>query len=159
MKEKKEVYLSGAMGCYAPDDPYPEKWREEVEKLINVPVIGDCQPGLECFNPTKFYNYGAHKEKTQREIMLYEFQRIENESDILLVNLKDLNKSIGTSDEILLAWRLNKPVIGFYEECPLEEELPDRIHPFKLCQISRIECGAGALKRAVDYVREYYGKV
>lgn len=148
----KEVFLSGAMGCYDPSNSYPYEWREFAKEEINGGILG-----LTCFNPMDYYNYKVRNEKTQKEIMLFEFQRIAYDSDILLVNLQDLDKSLGTSDEILLAWKLNKPVVGFLEGCT-EEDLSKIVHPFKLEQISRIECGEGALTKALTYLENYYGE-
>ena len=82
--------------------------------------------------------------------MLYELNT-HQDSKIMLVNLKDLDKSIGTSDEILFAYLNRIPIIGFYEN----ENLSD-IHPWKMEQINRIETGKDALLNAMNYIVNYY---
>ena len=78
--------------------------------------------------------------------------RMVRESDIVLVNLKDLHNSLGTSDEILYAFIKGKPVIGF-----LEDEVDyENVHPWKIEQIDRIETGKDAMKNAIDYIYRYY---
>ena len=38
-----------------------------------------------------------------------------------------------------------------------DETLIDTIHPWKYCQIDRIEVGKGAQERAMEYIKNYYG--
>ena len=51
------------------------------------------------------------------------------------------------------AWLNDIPIVGFLED----ETLIDTIHPWKYCQIDRIETGKGALERAMEYIKNYYG--
>ena len=137
---KKIIYLSGAMGCYG-DNPYPEIWRTYAEYCLEA----EC---LTTFNPTKFFTYLSNA--TEKEIMRYELNKI-RESSVILVNLKDLDKSLGTSDEILLAYLNNIPVIGFDETC---DEVS--VHPWKNEQIDKIFTGSNAIDKAAEYIKLYY---
>ncbi len=83
--------------------------------------------------------------------MRYEFNVLSG-CDCVLVDLKNLEKSIGTSDEILLSYLRGIPVIGFYEGV----DNIDSIHPWKVEQIDRIETGKDALQNAIDYILNYY---
>lgn len=74
------------------------------------------------------------------------------ESDIIIVNLKDLHSSLGTSDEILYAFIRGNTVVGFIDD---ESELKN-IHPWKMEQIDRIETCKDAMKRVIDYIYRYY---
>ena len=76
----------------------------------------------------------------------------------MLVNLKDIRQSVGSCDEIFYAYMLDKPIIGFIEEDITGEELIEYVHEWKFEQIDRIEVGQEALKRACDYIRNYYSQ-
>ena len=80
------------------------------------------------------------------------------EADLVLVNLKDLDKSLGTSDEIFYAYMRGIPVIGFLEtEDELSEtEVQETVHPWKYEQIDRIETGEDAMAKAITYIIGYY---
>lgn len=143
---KKRVYLAGALGCYPSTERYPYRWRDNA--VDSIELYCDMIP----FDPTSYYNYHSNNHQSEREIMKYELRMIEK-SDIVLVNLKDLDKSLGTSDEILYAYLHNIPVIGFFEgdvkEC--------KVHPWKNEQIDRIETGRNAMYNAIEYINTYYG--
>lgn len=135
----KKVYLAGAMGCYS-DDTYPKQWRSEVGIYLSD-YFG-------IINPTLYYNYGSNEHKTEKEVMRFDMRKV-LESDIVLVNLKDLDKSLGTSDEILLAYLNGIPVVGFTDDST-------KIHSWKYEQIDRIEDGNEALKNACSYLIDFY---
>ena len=84
--------------------------------------------------------------------MRFDLRKVK-ESRVVLVNLESLDKSLGTSDEILYAYLNDVPVIGFLED----ESLINTVHEWKLCQIDRIETGNGAQERAMEYIKNYYG--
>ena len=151
---RKTVYLAGAMGCYGTENPYPIKWRKEAIALFNL-----RSDGFKIIDPTEFYEYGRSKHNNEKEVMRFDLRSAIN-SDVLLVNLKDLDKSIGTSDEIFYAYLHNKPIIGFMKTdgSKLDEyESKKLLHPWKYEQIDRIETGYYALENAVNYIVDYYG--
>ena len=140
---KKQVYLAGALSCYEPGDDYPYKWRIKAKDLLGE--------DFKVFDPSGYYTENATSDY-EREIMKYEL-RMTKKSEVVLVNLKDLNKSVGTNDEILYAYLNNIPVVGFLEN---ENEL-SKIHPWKRCeQIDRIYYGKYGLENAVEYIKEFY---
>ena len=65
--------------------------------------------------------------------MRFDLRKVK-ESRVVLVNLEDLYRSLGTSDEIMYAWLNDIPVIGFLED----EFLLNTVHEWKICQIDRI---------------------
>ena len=144
----KVVYLAGAMSCYFDTDQhnYPKQWREDAKKYVKQ-LYDDITLVL----PTDFYEIGKNYHQTEKEVMRFDLRMI-RESDIVLVNLKDLHSSLGTSDEILYAFISGKPVIGFIED---KEEVKN-IHHWKIEQIDRIESGKSAMERAIDYIYRYY---
>lgn len=77
-------------------------------------------------------------------------------SDVILVNLNNIRRSIGTCIEIYEAFRSDIPVIGFIdEELPIEAMI-DLIHPWIYYCVDRIETGKGSMLSACQYIKEYY---
>ena len=141
---KTKVYLCGAMGCYKDKPEIGEKWRLDAEKYFS-----SLTDDVTCVNPALLYKYNANWHHKESEIMRYEL-RLVGKCDVVLANLKDLDKSVGSCDEILYAYLHNIPVIGFTEEDIFT-------HPWKEEQIERIEKGDGAMHRAIHYIVGYYG--
>lgn len=153
MSDKKKVYLAGAIGCYGYNSEIPMEWRKEAEEYFKSRSVD-----FVCINPTNYYEYGKEYHNTEREVMRFDMRKVK-ESDVILVNLADLDKSLGTSDEIIYAWLHNIPIIGFlktkdeYMECQVQAV----IHPWKYEQVDRIETGQYAMEEAIDYILNYYG--
>lgn len=148
----KKIYLAGCIGEYYKDGKdrnYPEKWRKEV-----VEWFEKHSDSFYCLDPMDFYRYDCNRHQSESEVMRFDL-RLVREADIILVNLKDLDKSLGTSDEIFYAFINRKPVIGFYE---VDENVDVKtlIHPWKVEEIDRIEYGKDAMQKAIRYVRDFY---
>lgn len=144
-KNKRIIYLVGAMSCYGYNGEYPKKWRKEVEEYFEK-----YSDSFVCISPTDYYEIGKDYHKSEREVMRFDLRKV-RESDIVLVNLKDLDKSVGTSDEILYAFIRGIPVIGF-----TENESVENIHPWKIEQLDRIETGTNAMQKVMEYIKNYY---
>lgn len=144
----RDIYLAGAMSCYFNTDQhdYPKQWREDAKKYVKK-----LYDDITLVSPTDYFEIGKNYHQSDTEVMRFDLRMV-RESDIVLVNLKDLHTSLGTSDEILYAFISGKPVIGFLED---ESEVKN-IHPWKLEQIDRIETGKDSMKRAIDYIYRYY---
>lgn len=144
----KIIYLAGAMSCYYNTDKhnYPKQWRENVKELVK-----EFYDGITVISPTDYYEIGENYHKSESETMRFDLRKI-RESDVVLVNLKDLHTSLGTSDEIFYAFISGKPVIGFIED---ETKYKD-IHTWKIEQIDRIETGKDAIKNSLSYIYKYY---
>lgn len=142
------VYLAGAMSCYfnTEQHDYPKQWREDAKEYVKK-----LYDDIILVSPTDFYEIGKNYHKSETEVMRFDLRMV-RESDIVLVNLKDLHSSLGTSDEILYAFIRGNTVIGFIDD---ESELKN-IHPWKIEQIDRIETGKDSMKRAIDYIYRYY---
>lgn len=142
-------YLAGAMSCYHEEKNYEKatKWREKAEEFFE-----NYSNTIRCINPVRFYSLDRCDYTNIFEPMRFDLRKVK-ESRVVLVNLEDLHRSLGTSDEIMYAWLNDIPVIGFMED----ENLIDTVHDWKICQIDRIEVGEGAQDRAMQYIRNYYG--
>lgn len=145
---KRNVYLAGAMSCYFNTEQcnYPKQWREDAKKYVK-----GFYDDITIISPTDYFEIGKNYHKSEFEVMRFDFRMV-READIILVNLKDLEKSLGTSDEILYAFISGKPVIGFLED---DSDIKS-IHPWKVEQIDRIETGKNSMKIAIDYIYRYY---
>ncbi len=144
----KNLYLAGAMSCYfnTNQHDYPKKWRNEAKEYVKK-----LYEGITLISPTDYYEIGKKYHKSDAEVMRFDLRMV-RESDVVLVNLKDLHTSLGTADEIFYAFISGKPIIGFIEN---ESEV-NNIHPWKMEQIDRIETGKDSMKRAIDYIYRYY---
>lgn len=142
------VYLAGAMNCYfnTAQNNYPKEWRKEV-KICVQKYYND----ITIISPTDFYEIGKDYHKSETEVMRFGLRMV-READIVLCNLRDLHKSLGTSDEIFYAFIKGKPIIGFLED----ETEYENIHPWKLEQIDRIETGQDAMINALNYIYRHY---
>lgn len=136
------------MSCYfnTKQHDYPKQWGEDAKEYVKK-----LYDDITLISPTDFYQIGKNYHQSEIEVMRFDLRMV-READMVLVNLKDLHSSLGTSDEILYAFISGKPVIGFLDD---ESELKN-IHPWKIEQIDRIETGKGAMKRAIDYIYRYY---
>ena len=146
------VYAAGAMETYGDKSSEARLWRTRAKMYFDLHSYD-----FRIINPTDYYEIGANLHKEDLEVMRFDMRKVMN-SSIILVNLKDLRKSVGTCDEILLAFLNNKPVIGFIEKnFESKEELKQYVHNWKYLQIDRIETGENALENACKYIIEYYG--
>ncbi len=143
------IYTAGAMEAYANTDK-AEKWRNGVKEFFNK-----YSDNFKIINPTDYYSYGNNYHKSDIEVFKFDLRKVKN-SDIVLVNLDDIRKSIGTCIEVYEAYKNDIPVIGFLdEELPIEAMI-DLIHPWIYCCIDRIETGKNSMLNACQYIKEYY---
>lgn len=140
------------MTCYGSESDEAKKWREKAKEYF-------FRWGESCriVSPVDYYSIGSDDSKKPSEVMRFDLRKV-READLILVNLKDLDKSLGTSDEIFYAYMRGIPVIGFLEtEDELsEEKVQEVVHPWKYEQIDRIETGEDAMVKAITYIIEYY---
>lgn len=147
-----EIYLAGAMACYGSESNEAKKWREKAKEYF-------FRWGESCriISPVDYYSIGSDDSKNPSEVMRFDLRKV-READLILVNLKDLDKSLGTSDEIFYAYMRGIPVIGFLETKDKfsEEKVQETVHPWKYEQIDRIETGEDAMEKAITYIIGYY---
>ncbi len=147
---QKTVYLAGAMEAYAGTD-LAFQWRKEAKDWFKE--YGNAK----IISPVDYYAYGENYHKNENEVMRFDLHKVKS-SDIVLANLANIRKSVGTCDEIMYAWMNNIPVVGFLrsDDILTEKELIEIIHPWKYLQINRIETGDDALLCAMEYIQDYY---
>ena len=125
-----------------------EEWRIHVKDFFEK-----NNDDYKVINPTDYYQYGKNYHKTDKEVFRFDLRKVSN-SDIVLVNLNDIRKSIGTCIEVYEAYKNNIPVVGFLnDELPVEEMIK-LIHPWIYCCVDRIETGKESLNKAINYITQ-----
>ena len=136
MDGRFKIYLAGACKSFCDGG---KEWRKIAEKELKFYGV---RP-VTVFNPTKYFDYETHKYKTQKQIKSYYMSQLAT-SDLVLANLNDSDKSIGTAQEVQFATDHNIPIIGF--------GVMD-IYPWVYddCQVV-----FDNLKEACEYIEGYY---
>ena len=104
------------------------------------------------FNPVAYFDYDRNDHKTELEVLDFE-RRAVKKSDVMLVNLRNIEKSVGTICELAWAFEYDIPIVAFYES---EDEYELQLHPWIENMCDRIECGTGAMEKTLRYIRDYY---
>ena len=125
MSNKLKIFLSGGMtGLTEEEASY---WRTEF-KLENVREGND----FIFIDPTYLYEPSNNTDQAyEKEAMEYDLYWVKR-SDLIIVNFNSLS-SIGTAQEIMLAYTLNKPIIGM-----IEEDKYDQLHPWYKEEIDKL---------------------
>lgn len=152
---KKYIYLAGAIGCYGIGAEYPKIWRKIATEWFELYSGYAYDYDFRCVDPTQYYEYGKDHHKSEKEVMLFDLRKVRS-TDVVLVNLRDIEKSPGTINEVLYAWMHDIPVVGFLEMENNEDSI--KLHPWINEQIDRIEVGENAMKKAMVYIKDYYGE-
>ena len=143
------IYTAGAMEIYANTNK-AEEWRDDVKEFFEK-----YSDNFKVINPTDYYASGKNYHKTDSEVFRFDLRKVKN-SDIVLVNLNDIRKSIGTCIEVYEAHKSDIPVIGFLnEELPVEAII-ELIHPWIYCCVDRIETGRNSMDKVCNYIMTYY---
>lgn len=122
------------------------KWRRNITELIEFSARSHGYK-LHIVNPVDYFNFEEKRHKSEREVMDYDLRHVRT-SDLIIVNLKDINTSIGTCIELYVAHQLGIPVLAFLDDCNI-----NIIHPWILECIDRIEESDVEL---VQYLSDFY---
>ena len=158
-----KIFLSG--GITGLDTKECKKWRDCLQSrfygvfgLNNNIIVNQMRH----FNPNK-----ETSDTLEKEAMMYNLYHVRT-ADIIIVNLDKLN-SIGTAQELMLAYELHKPIIGF-----IQEDKVSKIHPWIQMEIGKLftykynkyyteatdeetpDCLEWTLEGIVDYVKNHY---
>lgn len=142
------IYLSGAMEAYDGTDKAKE-WRDRAKKFFEV-----CGNDVRIISPVDFYNYGSDHHQSEHEIFRFDLRKTK-EADVILVNLNDIRKSIGSVIELYEAYKNGSTIIGFLDNEPTTEEMIKQIHPWIYCMCDRIETGEDSMERAMCYIKDF----
>lgn len=145
MKELN-IYLGGKMAGLSFDAM--NEWRRKIKSLL-LTCADEKGVKLDVVNPCDYFSFEEKRHQNEAEIMQFDLNKVRN-SDIVIVNIADLNTSIGTAIELYEAKRLNIPVIAYN---PFGEVDYSKIHPWLQCCITRVEDYMNDVK---DYIRDFY---
>jgi len=87
-----KIYTAGQMSGLTYDDQMG--WRLELERLVRT-----ISNNVIFVHPPHYYRYGEGMHQTEREAMVWDLAQI-RDSDIVVVNLNSISKSIGTHMEL-----------------------------------------------------------
>ena len=111
--EKLKIYLAGKMSGLTFEES--DKWRRDFKRVFKSEMNYDTMH-YTIINPNDYYNFKNPSHQNEREVMQYDLNHIRN-SDIVVVNLEDINTSIGTAIELYVAAQNNIPVLAWgYEK-------------------------------------------
>ena len=142
---KKVCFLAGLTLHPLVGDNETIQWRQEAKEYFDKYVYRFITDAPEEYSvPDDFNDMGT------KESLRFDMRKVRG-ADVILVNLKDIDKSISACDEIFYAFIQNKPVIGFLEKGSTED-----IHPWKLEQLDRVFVGKNAMTNAISYISIHY---
>lgn len=135
MKELN-IYLSGGMADLTFEES--DEWRQTIEHELQYDAV-------KVFNPNWYYNYENPEEfDTDKEVMDFDLYNLRR-ADLVIVNFNS-PKSIGTAQELALAYEWKIPIVGLNTQ-------GNELHPWL-----EIEC-TKMFEEMVDliqYVKDYY---
>lgn len=142
--EKLKIYLAGKMSGLSFEES--DEWRRDFKGVFKREMNYDTMH-YTIINPNDYYNFKNPSHQNEREVMQYDLNHVRS-SDIVVVNLEDINTSIGTAIELYVAAQNNIPVLawGSDEEWRIT-------HPWLKECISRVESDVCSL---CNYIFEYY---
>lgn len=138
---KLNIYLSGATKHV--DEDF-QNWRSKCFEFI----FDGFYTNINFINPIGYFDYTHHPPKTEKQCLDL-FMWMVEKSDLVLINLDDSDKSIGTGMEVEHAYCHNIPIIAFGKN--------------KDTWYNWIETRASAvfdiLGDAIEYINDYYGNM
>ncbi len=147
MADKKSIFLSGCMSYYYNQNKpeLAEQWRRNIENQIeNCDFLRN---NFKVFNPCKnFYRNSTYSSKGIVHQNLFYLKK----SDIILLNLNDIEKSPGTLFEIYYGFFNSKPVVAFGENNLYTNQQP---HIYEA-----ITHKCRDLNEAMEYLCDVYGQ-
>ena len=144
MSDKLKIFLSGGMTGLTEEEA--SKWRTSF-KLNNA--VQNDSPFI-FIDPTYYY-FPTDKttQEYEKEAMNYDLYLVKH-SDLIIVNFNSLS-SIGTAQELMLAYTLNKPIIGM-----ISEDKYEQLHPWYKEECMKIfKYDSNKLEETVQKIMRY----
>ena len=138
--DKVKFYMAGGMAGLSVEEQM--EWRKDIKKRINNSLIHDS---TYFFQPPYYYQPDGDYHRSEREGRDFDLNRLRH-SDVVIVNF-NVPSSIGTAQELAVAYEHRIPVIGLNENknelhpwlyecctriCETREELVEHIVNFYL---------------------------
>ncbi len=145
MNNKLTIYLAGRMSGLSKDDY--NGWRKELTDILIDAAHMICA-NVQIINPADYFDFNDMDRHLEKEVMQFDLNMV-RQSDIVIVNVDSVSKSIGTAIEVYEANRLNIPVLA-YTEC---NEVSDVIHPWIENCLSTVQMNKNEL---TEYIKNFY---
>ena len=141
--EKLSIYLAGAMQGHTYEEM--SYWRDVMINHLQAYANGVCN--LKVINPVSYFNFEEKRHQTEMEVMKFDLCLVKN-SNVVIVNVKGLNQSVGSTIELYEAWKSGIPVLAYDEDGNYES-----LHPWIKNCITRVD---RSLVELCEYVHDFY---
>lgn len=108
----KTIYLCGSITGLSLKEA--REWRIRIKNKIQNSAK-DIGIPIKVFDPCTYYNYETTDYDSEHEVRQFELHMLKK-SDLVIVNLANFSKSIGSSQELAIADEYRIPVIALNEE-------------------------------------------
>lgn len=136
-----KFYMAGGMGGLSIEEQM--EWRKDIENKIKRKT-NYYQKSTYFFQPPYYYQPDGTAHRSEREARDFDLYRLRH-SDIVIVNF-NIPNSIGTAQELAVAYEHRIPVIGLNED-------KKNLHPW-LCECCTRICESR--KELVDHICNFY---
>lgn len=94
-----KIYTAGKMAGLSSEKQH--EWRRKVEEMVRkeAEMVGFPQLNIDFIHPPLFYEYGEHYHQSEREVKNWDLNQV-RQSDIVIVDLDNVDSSIGTHYEL-----------------------------------------------------------
>ena len=139
--ETFRIYLAGGMSGLSWEEQ--TAWRTKICNEM-YDFCDNYDVDVEAIDPTDYYNFKEPKHKSEKEVRNFDLHKLRR-SDLVIVNFNSPN-SIGTAQELAVAYEHRIPVIGLNEKnCEL--------HPWLVECCERI---FDDIEDLIEYVQDFY---
>lgn len=144
MGNNLKIYLAGAMSGLTFDEM--NGWRKDIKNLLitRSKYVGSV---VNVTNPVDYYNFEEKRHKNELEVMNFDLNKVKH-SDLVVVNMQNLNTSLGTVIELYEAYKSGIPVLAIGDE-----DTYKKLHPWVQCCITRYD---NTYRDIVDYIVDFY---
>lgn len=138
------IYLAGAMSGITTNEA--AKWRNLIKESIEK-YSDSVNYKVNVLSPVDYYNFDEERYQSEAEIMNFDLSLV-NESDLVIVNTKNLNESVGSIMEVYHAWEHKIPVIAYDQNGDYKIT-----HPWLKCCFTRVET---CILDMSEYIKDFY---
>lgn len=145
MKKRLKIYAAGKM--MGLDLKEMNEWRVNLKTILNNLVELKDNYEIDLINPVDFYNLENKAHKSEKEVMRFDLAHVKS-SDIIVVNLENVNTSVGTCIELYEAYKQEIPILAFGTD-----ETYEQTHPWLKECVTRVESNIIGL---CNYIFDFY---
>lgn len=138
-----KIYLAGGVSNISKEEQVI--WRDTITEMINHRCsVVDTKYKVDIISPPYYFTFEDQNYESDLEVMKY-YLRHTKSSDLVIVNFND-PKSIGTAQELAVAYDRDIPILGLNMEYK-------ELNPWLVCSCDRI---FDNYKELLDYLFKFY---